>query len=592
MSAIDFAARGLSRKLESELASTEEGSGAALVRTSSGASVQQRLSGFATRAQIAALDPSQTDSAYLNEPGREGMFVWRSGDHIDGVTRDWQQGIHIAREGDEIGQFGAWVRAFDGPIQLKWFGAACDGEADDTIALQAAFDVADVYFASPNAPRGTQYPVIEAEGLIRLTQTVVPCRFGPTGFCGLEGRASYTFGIVWDYRETGTHIPVFDNGSSGDNFRLKNCVMTVADGATLPSTWIKTTGVLDWGFAIDGSAFGPASECCIECAGFANLFLRHFRFRETGRSFLLCRSTGAASYNRLLTMRDWTMHPSGTSTMTSIVDFELAGSDQYMVRFEGQRIEMNADSVDPSQFDLVRISGETTQAPAVTLEIDGGGWQINSGTYPGTIGFVRSATATNKHVSLRLRNFKAQKLDHFVAGNVANIETWPAAAAFERQIADFEFATSGVETLRSGLYSQALRANPLKIATTPIAVVSGTADLTGLKGNQLAVTSTAPSTLTTLSNRGERDLLMIRSAGANKVTINNGGNFSVVAPVVLSNYSFTQFVWDQNSSRWRLLEPGVRGTTSTVASPSADVASLKTAVDAIRAVLTASGVTP
>ncbi len=568
MSAFDFAARNLALHASS------------------------RINGHASRTDLQALSPSSGDHALLKEAGREGEFRFDASDLSTKVGLDTCEGIYIAPASHPTGASGAWVRIHSpGTVELRWFGAACDGVADDTAALQCAFDVCDAHFLPSFALLGNQYPRLVADGLIRLTGTVYPSRNSPSGFCGLFGHTPYSLGIIWDHTADATHLPVFDNGAKGENFKLVNCVMTVAVGSTLPATWIKTTALLDWSFSVDGSYFGPAEDSCIECAGVANLFLRNFRFRETNRTFLKINGSGGNSLNRLIAFRDWTMHPAAASTMTSVVEISLAGSDQFTVRFEGQRIELEHDGIDPANFDLVKITGATNQATAVVVEIDGGGLQVNNGSYSGALGIIRSVTTGNEHVALRMRDFRMGAIDHFVAGNIADVSKWPSPADFVLQLADFEFSTAGVEAFSGGLYTQPLSVNPTQTSASPATVSANTADLGNAQGNVLVVSATADTTLTTLSNRGTRDFILIRRAGSFSITISSGADFIVPQPIKLDTNAYVGFAFDYNANKWLLVENVIKQTGSSIASPSADVASLKTAVDAIRATLTASGVT-
>ncbi|HEX5257588.1 MAG TPA: hypothetical protein VFW35_02270 [Sphingomicrobium sp.] len=99
----------------------------------------------ASRAALANLGSSQA-SAYLEETGREGTFVWSSANNSANVTADPQQGIYVAPASDPTGASGAWVRKFSGALDIRWFGGAGDAFApgtgtSNTAALNGALAV-------------------------------------------------------------------------------------------------------------------------------------------------------------------------------------------------------------------------------------------------------------------------------------------------------------------------------------------------------------------------------------------------------------------------------------------------------------------
>ena len=75
MSALDFAARGMARRLDADLSSSEPGKGAAQVAATGGGTVQEHIDGFATRAAIKALEPRTGARVAYNDRVRGGFFV-------------------------------------------------------------------------------------------------------------------------------------------------------------------------------------------------------------------------------------------------------------------------------------------------------------------------------------------------------------------------------------------------------------------------------------------------------------------------------------------------------------------------------------
>ena len=70
---------------------------------------------------------------YLNEGQREGHFVWDSTIPIAMHQADTAEGIYVAPNAFANG---AWVRKFDGPVNVRWFGA----KGDSTLAVNGSND--------------------------------------------------------------------------------------------------------------------------------------------------------------------------------------------------------------------------------------------------------------------------------------------------------------------------------------------------------------------------------------------------------------------------------------------------------------------
>lgn len=94
-----------------------------------------------TRAALAALDTTKDQYAYLTESGREGFFLWKTGDYSALVSGDALQGLYV-KATDVAATAGAWVRIYDpGTIYAKWFGSKGDaGITDNTVPIQQAIN--------------------------------------------------------------------------------------------------------------------------------------------------------------------------------------------------------------------------------------------------------------------------------------------------------------------------------------------------------------------------------------------------------------------------------------------------------------------
>lgn len=78
-------------------------------------------------------------TAWLAQTGREGMFLWRLGDHGAKVAADRLQGLYVASASDPSGRNGCWVRYWDETIgRPEWFGAEPGDPAQDCLAALEA----------------------------------------------------------------------------------------------------------------------------------------------------------------------------------------------------------------------------------------------------------------------------------------------------------------------------------------------------------------------------------------------------------------------------------------------------------------------
>lgn len=96
-------------------------------------------------AALKSLDTTVKSVAYLTEPGRAGVFVWRTGDYSSKINADTVNGIYIKADAI-LATSGAWVRDFKPPFSSRWFGAVADGVTDDRNAILVAATVMSTFF--------------------------------------------------------------------------------------------------------------------------------------------------------------------------------------------------------------------------------------------------------------------------------------------------------------------------------------------------------------------------------------------------------------------------------------------------------------
>jgi Chaperone of endosialidase len=114
--------RDLSRALLAAL-------GASVLTSRPAQAAPQATQTATTRADLKAIDTSTTTATYLAEPGREGWFVWQTGNFTSQLAADGFEGIYIEANAVNISS-GCWVRVLEEPgtYHMDWFGAR--GAAD------------------------------------------------------------------------------------------------------------------------------------------------------------------------------------------------------------------------------------------------------------------------------------------------------------------------------------------------------------------------------------------------------------------------------------------------------------------------------
>lgn len=180
----------------------------------------------ASRAALAS--SAQNQPAILTEAGREGLFVFDGSNLSAQVAADTYQGIHVAPSGDPTGASGAWVRQFDGAVQLSWFGFA-DGAASNAARVESI----ETLFGRAvwmMAPAG----VTNVDRDIRFTR---PHRLSGHGMGGYAGGSPNGATVLkFPAGSTGIRIRHGAGSANAGYFQLEN--MSIAQASGLGTTGI------------------------------------------------------------------------------------------------------------------------------------------------------------------------------------------------------------------------------------------------------------------------------------------------------------------------------------------------------------------
>lgn len=272
MTAIDFTARGMVRKLDADLFSAGTNGSAWRIGARGGGSVQDRLDGYATRTALKALTPLAGDRLFLKEAGRSGEFVFDASNLSAAVTTDTEEGIHIAPASDPSGASGTWVRQFEGKIYATWFGIdPSDGTdaTDHAAALQCAHYTAALFISGDTAAPTIVLP----QGRYNVGSTVemaVPMGGGSALNAGVR--------IFWIGAADGVMFTKDNTYVGGCSYGLIENISFRA-GANKPATYLQFDGLIDVGFRLRELHFYQCSGNPIECnAGWVNCHWGHLRF--------------------------------------------------------------------------------------------------------------------------------------------------------------------------------------------------------------------------------------------------------------------------------------------------------------------------
>ncbi len=101
---------------------------------------------------------------FVTDPGQEGLFV---ADSDDDTSPDNTGTVIVSAHGTRF------VRQYDGPLNVRWFGAKGDGVADDTEAIQAAVDHAQSIGEEVRNGGALRAPLHIPAGLYMVSKPIV-----------------------------------------------------------------------------------------------------------------------------------------------------------------------------------------------------------------------------------------------------------------------------------------------------------------------------------------------------------------------------------------------------------------------------------
>lgn len=140
----------------------------------------------ATRTVLKALDTTKDSAVLLMESGREGIFLWQSGDFSTQITADTEEGVFI--KADAIASTsGAWVRlGYGAGLDIMWFGAAGNGTTNDTTPFSKALALAEVTLVRKVVARDAtkNFKIVEAEIIYPVEFDIAGWIYGDFGAWG------------------------------------------------------------------------------------------------------------------------------------------------------------------------------------------------------------------------------------------------------------------------------------------------------------------------------------------------------------------------------------------------------------------------
>lgn len=188
----------------------------------------------ASRSILKAISTAAASIVYLTEAGREGLFVWKTGDYTARVAADTQEGIYIEADDADAGD-GAWVRDHDGVWLSDWFGVPKDGSSDCSPSITAMLNLNNL-----GTSTGTDvWGVLQFTNAIHVLSSRLPTITRNTHIRGMRGAWQVTI-FVKAYTEADDTkgILTFENGG----WHLEDITLTASSGSGGACLAAVTTG--------------------------------------------------------------------------------------------------------------------------------------------------------------------------------------------------------------------------------------------------------------------------------------------------------------------------------------------------------------
>lgn len=353
-----------------------DGLGATSISTATGETLQEALDGVATRTALKALTSAAGRRVYLTEAGREGVFIFRSGDYSAQIAADTREGIYIKADAVAASS-GAWVRQYEGKVNAKWWGAKGDDSTNDKAAIQAAIDtVESLLQISPQGSATIWFPsgrYIVGSGADTEGLTLIKAN--------LEGDSIFGTTLVWSGALDGTML----RWDATYRKRVNGFRWDSADSAKKPKYWIDGTYdsglggqlVWDYGDNLDHNFWTDVSSnadaAALNLRGIVNVYFRYVRFQGGTRNVKITMLT-AQSQKRTFAMSDYTLDygNSGAGVYSEHILVDLTGNASLNIHLQNARLEgTETMATDPALLRVTDTGGPNNiGAEAVSLHME------------------------------------------------------------------------------------------------------------------------------------------------------------------------------------------------------------------------------